>query len=201
YMVGMDIAESLQQVEDEVDVDVVIDAIRETLGDGTPKLNDAQRQMVRERFASALQARRMAEMQAKASANAGEGQAFLEANKAKPGVETTASGLQYEVLEQGTGERPDASDVVRVHYQGTLLDGTVFDSSYERGEPALFALAQVVPGWQEGIALMPVGSKYRLWIPSELAYGELGTPNGEIAPNATLVFEVELLEIVEVPTE
>ena len=111
------------------------------------------------------------------------------------------AGLQYQVLEQGTGERPEPTDVVRVHYKGTLLDGTEFDSSHGRGEPAMFALAQVVPGWQEGIALMPVGSKYRLWIPSELAYGELGTPNGEIGPNATLVFEVELLEIVEVPTE
>ena len=114
-------------------------------------------------------------------------------------MQTTASGLQYQVLEAGKGEKPTADDVVRVHYKGTLLDGTEFDSSYERGEPAMFALAQVVPGWQEGIALMPVGSKYRLWIPSELAYGELGTPNGEIGPNSTLVFEVELLEIVDVP--
>ena len=143
----------------------------------------------------------MADMQAKATANATEGEAFLAANKDKPGVQTTASGLQYQAIEQGDGPTPEPTDVVRVHYKGTLLDGTEFDSSYARGEPAMFSLAQVVPGWQEGIALMPVGSKYRLWIPGELAYGELGTPNGEIGPNATLVFEVELQEIVEVPTE
>ena len=199
YMVGMDIGESLEQIKDQVDIDVVVEAMQATLAGGTLKLSDEQRQEVRKRFATALQEKRQAEMQAKASTNATEGEAFLAANKDKPGVETTASGLQYQVIEQGDGEKPDASDVVRVHYKGTLLDGTEFDSSYKRGEPAMFALEQVVPGWQEGIALMPVGSKYRLWIPSALAYGEMGTPNGEIGPNATLVFEVELLGIVEVP--
>ena len=199
YMVGMDIGESLEQIEDQVDIDVVIQAMQATLAGEQAKLTEEQRQQVRQRFAAALQEKRVAEMQAKAEANASEGAAFLAANKDKPGVETTESGLQYQVLEPGDGERPEASDVVRVHYKGTLLDGTEFDSSYARGEPAMFALEQVVPGWQEGIALMPVGSKYRLWIPSELAYGEMGTPNGEIGPNATLVFDVELLEIVEVP--
>ena len=199
YMVGMDIGESLEQIKDQVEFDIVVEAMEATLAGGDTKLTDEQRQQVRQRFAAALQEKRMAEMQAKAKANATEGEAFLAANKDKPGVETTASGLQYQVIEQGDGPRPTASDVVRVHYKGTLLDGTQFDSSYERGEPAMFALEQVVPGWQEGIALMPVGSKYRLWIPSALGYGEMGTPNGEIGPNATLVFEVELLEIVEVP--
>lgn len=199
YMVGMDIGESLKQIEGEIDVAVVIEAMQATLAGEDPRLTEEQRAQVRQRFATALQARRQAEMQAKAAANATEGQAFLAANKDKPGVETTASGLQYQVLEPGDGEKPTVDDVVRVHYKGTLLDGTEFDSSYERGEPAMFALGQVVPGWQEGIALMPVGSKYRLWIPGDLAYGELGTPNGEIGPNATLVFEVELLEIVDVP--
>ena len=110
---------------------------------------------------------------------------------------TTASGLQYQVLEPGNGPKPSATDTVRVHYAGTLLDGKTFDSSYERKEPVVFALQQVVPGWQEGIALMPVGSKYRFWIPSELGYGEQGTPGGPIGPNETLVFEVELQEIVK----
>ena len=199
YMVGMDIGESLEQIQDQVDMAVVIDAMQATLAGEGAKLTEEQRQQVRQRFAAALQEKRAAEMKARAEANTTEGAAFLAANKDKPGVVTTASGLQYEVLEPGDGAKPTAEDVVRVHYKGTLLDGTEFDSSYERGEPAMFALQQVVPGWQEGIALMPVGSKYRLWIPSELAYGELGTPNGEIGPNATLVFEVELLEIVEVP--
>ena len=199
YMVGMDIGESLEQIEGQVDIEIVIEAMRATLAGEDPKLTEEQRQQVRQRFAAALQEQRVAEMKAKAEANAAEGAAFLAANKDKPGVEVTASGLQYQVLEQGEGEKPGADDVVRVHYKGTLLDGTEFDSSYTRGEPAMFSLAQVVPGWQEGIALMPVGSKYRLWIPSDLAYGEMGTPNGEIGPNATLVFEVELLEIVDAP--
>lgn len=201
YMVGMDIGESLEQIRDEVDMEIVIEAMQATVtgeGEGA-KLTDEQRQQVRQRFAAALQEKRAAEMKAKAEANSAEGAAFLAANKDKPGVVTTESGLQYQVLEEGEGAKPTAEDVVRVHYKGTLLDGTEFDSSYERGEPAMFALQQVVPGWQEGIALMPVGSKYRLWIPSDLAYGEMGTPNGEIGPNATLVFEVELLEIVEAP--
>ena len=199
YMVGMDIGESLEQIKGEVDIAIVIEAIEATLAGGDPKLTEEQRAQVRQRFAAALQERRAAEMQAKAAANATEGQAFLAANKDKPDVQTTASGLQYQVLEAGKGEKPTADDVVRVHYKGTLLDGTTFDSSYDRGQPAEFGLGQVIPGWAEGVALMPVGSKYRLWIPSELAYGEMGTPNGEIGPNATLVFEVELLEIVDVP--
>ena len=194
YMVGMDIGESLEQIKGEVDIAIVIEAIEATLAGGDPKLTEEQRAQVRQRFAAALQERRAAEMQAKAAANATEGQAFLAANKDKPDVQTTASGLQYQVLEAGKGEKPTADDVVRVHYKGTLLDGTEFDSSYERGEPAMFALAQVVPGWQEGIALMPVGSKYRLWIPSELAYGEQ-SPSPLIPANSVLVFDLELLGI------
>jgi len=111
-------------------------------------------------------------------------------------VFTTPSGLQYMVLRQGAGERPQPSDRVRVNYHGTLLDGTVFDSSYERGQPAEFALDQVIPGWTEGVALMPVGGKYRFWIPGELAYGAKGTPGGPIGPNATLVFDVELMAVL-----
>ena len=108
---------------------------------------------------------------------------------------TTASGLQYQVISAGTGPRPKPTDTVRVNYEGKLLDGTVFDGSAQHGGPAEIPLAQVVPGWQEGIALMPVGSKYRFWIPSELGYGEQGTPGGPIGPNQVLVFEVELLGI------
>ena len=199
YMVGMDIGESIKPIQEQVDIEIVIEAMRATLAGEDAKLTEEQRQQVRQRFAAALQEQRVAEMKAKAETNAAEGAAFLAANKDKPDVQVTESGLQYQVLEPGDGEKPDAGDVVRVHYKGTLLDGTEFDSSHARGEPAMFALAQVVPGWQEGIALMPVGSKYRLWIPSDLAYGEMGTPNGEIGPNATLVFDVELLEIVDAP--
>src|SRR3546814_4755870 len=121
--------------------------------------------------------------------------AFLEKNRAQKGVFTTPSGLQYMVLRQGNGPRPRATDTVRVNYHGTLLDGTVFDSSYERGQPVEFGLDQVIPGWTEGLGLMPVGAKYRFWIPAHLGYGEKGTQGGPIGPNAPTVFDVELLDI------
>ena len=168
--------------------------------DGLPTEKEQVNQ-VREAFAQRIQAERIAEMMAAAKKNKEAGDAFLAANKDKDGVETTESGLQYQVITQGDGPRPTVDDMVRVHYKGTLLDGETFDSSYERNEPAVFALRQVVPGWQEGIALMPVGSKYRFWIPSELGYGEQGTPGGPIGPNQVLVFEVELQDIVKQPTE
>lgn len=126
----------------------------------------------------------------------GEGEKFLEENKAKAGVITTESGLQYQVITEGTGVKPTESDRVKVHYTGTLIDGTVFDSSVERGEPATFGVNQVIKGWTEGLQIMPVGSKYIFWIPSELAYGERGAGQ-DIKPNSVLKFEVELLEIVK----
>ncbi len=127
--------------------------------------------------------------------NAVEGQEFLAENAKRPEVTTTASGLQYEVLQQGEGQKPTAADRVEVNYEGRLLDGTVFDSSYERGETVTFPLSGVIAGWTEGVQLMPVGSKYRFYIPSELAYGEGGTPGGPIGPNCTLIFDVELVSI------
>jgi FKBP-type peptidyl-prolyl cis-trans isomerase FkpA/FKBP-type peptidyl-prolyl cis-trans isomerase FklB len=123
-----------------------------------------------------------------------EGVTFLEENKSKSGVITTESGLQYQVITEGTGAKPTEMDQVKVHYTGTLLDGTVFDSSIG-GEPAVFGVSQVIPGWQEGLQIMPVGSKYTFWIPSDLAYGERGSGR-DIKPNSMLKFEVELLEIV-----
>lgn len=131
-----------------------------------------------------------------AQANLEEGNKFLEENKAREGVTTTESGLQYEVLTEGTGEKPTATDKVRVHYHGTLIDGTVFDSSVDRGEPAVFGVNQVIPGWTEALQLMPAGSKWKVFIPSDLAYGPRGA-GADIGPNAALVFEVELLEIVK----
>ncbi len=131
-----------------------------------------------------------------AQANLEEGNKFLEENKTREGVTTTESGLQYEVLSAGDGAKPTAEDRVRVHYHGTLIDGTVFDSSVDRGEPAVFGVGQVIPGWTEALQLMPVGSKWKIYLPSEIAYGERG-PGGDIGPNSALIFEVELLEIVK----
>ena len=122
------------------------------------------------------------------------GRAFLAENAKKPGVTTTASGLQYKVLQQGTGQKPSKQSEVEVHYKGTLIDGTVFDSSYDRGESIAFFLTQVIPGWSEGVQLMPVGSKYEFYIPFELAYGPKGVP-GAIPAYATLIFQVELLKV------
>ncbi|MFA5533000.1 MAG: FKBP-type peptidyl-prolyl cis-trans isomerase [Mariniphaga sp.] len=129
-------------------------------------------------------------------ANLETGNAFLEENKKREGVHTTASGLQYEILSEGTGPKPEASDRVRVHYHGTLIDGTVFDSSVDSGQPAVFGVGQVIPGWTEALQLMPEGSKWKVYIPSNLGYGERGA-GAEIGPNSTLIFEVELLEIVK----
>lgn len=126
--------------------------------------------------------------------NIAEGKKFLEENKKRAGVSTTASGLQYEVLKPGAGAKPTTSDKVTVHYHGTLLDGTIFDSSVNRGQPATFGVTQVIQGWVEGLQLMPLGSKYKFYIPYNLGYGERGA-GGEIGPYATLVFEVELLKI------
>jgi len=130
------------------------------------------------------------------AANKAEGKAFLEENSKKPGVITTESGLQYEVLREGSGENPGPGDRVKVNYEGKLLDGTVFDSSYKRGEPLVFGVSQVINGWTEGLQLMPTGSKYRFYIPENLAYGERGAGK-DIKPYATLIFDVELLEVLK----
>lgn len=201
YMVGMDIAQSLKPIKDDIDVAIVTKAINDTLVGDKPLLNETQANQIREAFAAKLQARRVAELQAQAKKNQAEGEAFLAANAGKPGITTTESGLQYEVLVKGDGPTPKPTDAVLVNYKGMLLDGTVFDSSYERNEPAVLSLEHVIPGWREGVALMPVGSKYRMWIPGDLAYGATGTPGGPIEPNTTLVFEVELLEIGPPPAE
>lgn len=131
-----------------------------------------------------------------AQKNLEEGNAFLEQNKKREGVKTTESGMQYEVLKEGTGEKPKDGDKVRVHYHGTLIDGTVFDSSVDRGEPAVFGVNQVIPGWTEALKMMKVGAKWKIYLPASIAYGERGA-GGKIGPNSALIFEVELLEIVD----
>ena len=203
YVIGTQVGDSLEPAKEEIDLDVLVGAMKDAIDGKESRLSEQEAMQVMQAFGERMQQRMMAEQEkaladaaAQGEKNAEAGAAFLAENGKKDGVVTTASGLQYEVLTAGDGPRPKATDTVRVHYQGTLLDGETFDSSYERDEPVQFALNQVVPGWQEGLQLMPVGSKYRLWIPGALGYGEMGTPGGPIGPNATLVFEVELLEIV-----
>ena len=197
YMIGMMMGKQLEPMKDEVDVDTIVKAIKSTLAGEKLLLTEEQAKEVSDAFGQKMQAKQIAKMMADAKKNLEDGQKFLAENAKKPGVKTTASGLQYQAITEGTGAKPTAADVVRVHYKGALLDGKTFDSSYDRGEPVSFPLEQVVPGWKEGIQLMPVGSKYKLWIPASLGYGDKGTPGGPIGPNATLVFDVELLEIVK----
>ncbi len=196
YMVGMQIGGSLTQIKDEIDVAVVIQALQSALKGEASKLTVEEATALQQSFAAKLQAKRESEAAVMATKNKAEGEAFMAKNKSVKGVQVTASGLQYVVVNAGSGAKPAATDTVKVHYVGTLLDGTKFDSSVDRGEPAQFALNAVIPGWTEALQLMPVGAKYTLWIPSELAYGDRGTP-GPIGPNATLRFEVELIEIVK----
>ncbi len=197
YMIGMDIGKTLKPIKDEVNLDTINKAINDMLADKKPLLDDKQTATVMQAFAKKMQEKQQAEAKVKSEKNLGEGTKFLAENGKKPGVTTTASGLQYEAVTMGKGEKPKATDTVRVHYTGTLLDGTKFDSSYDRKEPVVFSLEQVVPGWKEGLQLMPVGSKFKLWVPGKLGYGEAGTPGGPIPPNATLAFDVELLEIIK----
>ena len=196
YMVGLDLANGVGQIKDEIDINIVVDAMKTQLAGGKLLMTAEESQAVRQSFMQKLQAAQQAKSAELAAKNKAEGDKFLADNKAKPGVKTTASGLQYQVIKEGTGKKPGPNDQVKVHYLGTLIDGTKFDSSYDRGQPAQFALNGVIPGWTEALQLMPVGSKYKLFIPGSLAYGEQGQPQGGIGPNEVLIFEVELLEIL-----
>ncbi|MBX3688825.1 FKBP-type peptidyl-prolyl cis-trans isomerase [Dokdonella sp.] len=197
-MVGMDIGRGLTQIKDDIDIKVVEKALEQTLKGEKTALTQEEALQVRQEFMKQLQAKRVAEQKAAADKNKKEGADFLAKNKSKAGVKTTASGLQYLVEKEGKGAKPKATDTVKVNYLGTKIDGEKFDSSYDRGQPATFPLNGVIKGWSEGLQLMPVGSKYKLFVPSDLAYGENGP--GQIGPNATLIFEVELLDI-EKPAE
>ena len=195
YLVGTDVGRSLAPIKDEIDLAVFMQSLRTVFASGKLLLTDEQMNLVRDDFSKRMQARMAQRAAEQTKRNAEEGAAFLAKNKTVKGVISTASGLQYMVLRQGTGRRPLPSDHVRVQYRGTLLDGTVFDSSYDNGgAPREFALNQVIAGWSEGLSLMPVGAKYRFWIPSAIGYGEHGSPP-VIGPNVTLVFDVELLDI------
>jgi FKBP-type peptidyl-prolyl cis-trans isomerase len=195
YMVGMDMAQGLQPIKEELDVAIVLQALETSLKGGKALLTAEEAAAVKQEFMRKLQAEQATKTKAAAEKNKAEGDKFMAENKKKAGVKVTPSGLQYIVLKQGTGKKPSANDQVKVHYVGTLIDGTKFDSSYDRGQPAQFPLNGVIKGWTEALQLMTVGSKYKLFIPPELGYGEQDPP-GPIGPNSTLVFEVELVEVL-----
>ena len=194
YALGMQVGQSIKRLDTEVDLDALNQAIRDTMNDQEPQLSAEESREILMSLRQQVQQQQQAAQAEAAGDNMAASQAFLEENQAQEGVETTESGLQYKVVEQGEGPMPGAEDVVTVHYRGTLIDGTQFDSSYDRGEPATFPVGGVIPGWTEALQMMPVGSKYELYIPPGLAYGEQGA-GGRIGPNEALIFEVELLEI------
>jgi FKBP-type peptidyl-prolyl cis-trans isomerase FklB len=189
YAIGLSVAGFFkEQGIQSVNTSLVSKAINDILKNGKPQLNEQQANGV---IMGCVQ--RIKEQ--KSASNKKAGEAFLAANKIKPGIVTLPSGLQYMVLKEGAGPKPMATDKVKCHYQGTLLDGTIFDSSIQRGQPIDFTVTGVIPGWTEALQLMPVGSKWRLFIPASLAYGDQQA--GKISPGSTLIFEVELLEIVK----
>jgi FKBP-type peptidyl-prolyl cis-trans isomerase len=193
YIIGMDIGSSLKQQGAELDIDSLLEAVKATYNDEPLAMTPEEAATIREEYIAARRAEAEQARQSQAAANAAEGDKFLLENRVKEGVSMTDSGLQYKVITMGEGAKPAATDKVTVHYRGNLLNGDEFDSSYARNEPATFQLNQVIPGWTEGLQLMPVGSKFMFYIPANLAYGPNGPP--QIGPNATLIFEVELLGI------
>jgi FKBP-type peptidyl-prolyl cis-trans isomerase FklB len=194
YSIGMNIGFNLSRQKVDINPDILAAGIKDAIA-GKPQLTSDQVKDVMAQFEKDMEQK---QKQA-GEKNKTDGAKFLEENKKKPGVKTTASGLEYKVEKEGTGAQAKATDMVTVNYRGTLIDGTEFDSSYKRGQPASFPVNGVIKGWTEALQLMKVGSKYQLWIPSSLAYGERSV-SPEIGPNATLIFEVELLDAKPPPT-
>ena len=181
---------------DKIDVDDFAAGVAAVYSGEKPRMTYDEAKAEIQAYFQAMEERQRAAAAEMGKVNAAAGEAFLKENGAREGVMTTASGLQYEVLEEGTGTQPEAGDQVDVHYTGKLIDGTVFDSSVERGEPATFGVTQVIPGWVEALQMMKEGAKWRLFIPSNLAYGPNGA-GGAIGPNATLIFDVELIKVIK----
>lgn len=196
YAIGIDLGKSLTPVKDQVDIEALKAGLDDQFKNGTSKMDDAAREAIKTTVAKAMQEKQMKDRAEQATKAKEEGEKFLAENAKKAGVKTTASGLQYEVLTEGKGDHPKSSEKVTVHYKGTLINGEEFDSSYSRNQPVTFPLANVIPGWTEGLQLMTPGAKYKFYIPSNLAYGERGA-GVKIGPNSTLIFEVELLAIAK----
>ena len=195
YAIGMNIGKNLKRDSVEIDTAVFYRALKDALTGNKLLLTDDEAKAALTTLQTEVRAKEEAKTKAAAVENKKTGDAFLTANKSKEGVVTLPSGLQYKILKAGTGPKPAAEDTVLCHYRGTLIDNTEFDSSYKRGEPLKIPVGGVIKGWTEAIQLMPVGSKWQLFIPSDLAYGERGAPGSPIGPNSTLVFEVELISI------
>lgn len=198
YSIGLDIGGKFKKQSIDIDPDLLVRGIKDGLSDAKPLLTEGEIKTVMTAFEKEMQSKAIAQMKELGDKNMKEGSAFLAENKKKEGVVTLPSGLQYKVITAGTGKKPSATDSVTTQYRGTLVDGTEFDSSYKRGQPATFPVTGVIPGWTEALQLMPVGSKWQLFVPPNLAYGPRGAGQ-TIGPNATLIFEVELLSIKEKP--
>ncbi len=194
YALGMNLGTSLRRQSVPVDPNILARGLKDALAGGKTQLTEDQAKAALMEVQTEMRKKQQEEMQQAADTNKKAGEAFLAGNKSKDGIVALPSGLQYKILTPGTGPKPAASDTVVCNYRGTLLDGTEFDSSYKRGQPATFPVSGVIKGWTEALQLMPVGSKWQLFVPSDLAYGDR-SPGPEIAPGSTLVFEVELLSI------
>ncbi len=194
YMIGVDIATNIKSLKTDVDFEALVQGLGDVMKERPMLINKIALDSIRQLFTMQLREQQMAGMKEASEKNAKEGEDFLAANKSKPGVITTASGLQYIVEKMGTGPKPKKTDKVKVNYEGSLLNGKIFDSSIKHGQPADLKVDGVIPGWTEALQLMPVGSKFKLFVPSELAYGDRGAGQ-DIAPGSTLIFEVELLSI------
>ena len=195
YAIGIDMGNSLKKNAIDVDTDLLFKGIKDALTGGKQLLTEQEIKETIQTAQKELQAKQQEKMKTLGEKNKKEGEAFLAENKKKKGVKVLPSGLQYKILVDGKGNSPKATDTVTVNYKGTLIDGTEFDSSYKRNEPATFPVTGVIKGWTEALQLMKEGSKWQLFIPADLAYGERGTMGGPIGPNAVLIFEVELIKI------
>jgi len=194
YTIGANIAKDFKAQQIDVDADVLVQGLKDGLADKELRLTDEEMAAEIQNFQKEMQAKMVAEMEALAASNKAAGEAFLAENAKKEGVTVTASGLQYKIIEEGSGDSPGPDDVATVNYRGTLVDGTQFDSSYDRGQPATFPVGGVIAGWTEALQLMKPGAKWQIFIPSDLAYGERGAGK-DIGPNSTLVFDVELISV------
>jgi len=194
YAIGLNVGKSLQKDSIDIDPDTLARGVKDALAGGNTLLTDEEAKAQLVALQTELRKKQEETMKAAGEANKKQGDEFLAANKAKEGVVTLPSGLQYKIVTSGTGPKPTAADTVVCNYRGTLIDGTEFDSSYKRGQPATFPVGQVIKGWTEALQLMPVGSKWQLFIPADLAYGER-SPSPVIGVNSTLIFDIELLSI------